>query len=183
VKIFLMRHGDAEIGDVDSKRRLSDEGRAEAYLAGEFLLRLGEAPSAILHSELRRSKETAQIAARRLGKGIKLSLSHGLLPGDPVSPFADRLLGEPGDVMVVGHQPFVSSLAALLLTGAQEGLRIKFPTGAIACFERLGERPGDSGEHCYELRFHVTAKSIFRLVAGKDRQIRDFALFLPHEKA
>ncbi|MDR1019288.1 MAG: phosphohistidine phosphatase SixA [Synergistaceae bacterium] len=169
MKIILMRHGDAEIGGVDSKRRLSEEGRREACLAGEFLLRLGETPGAILHSELRRSAQTAEIVARRLGSGVRTSLCHGLLPGDPVSSFADRLLEEQDDVMAVGHQPFVSSLAAFLLTGTQDGLRIKFPTGALASLERLPEPSGSSGVPCYSLRFHATAKSISRLVGGWDR--------------
>lgn len=169
MKIMLMRHGDAENGYADAKRRLSEEGRLEASLAGEFLRRLGETPRAILHSELRRSEETAQIVAQRIGGGIKPSLRHGLLPGDPVSPFAGRLLEEPDDVMVVGHQPFVLSLAALLLTGSPDGLQVKFPTGAMVCFERLAGLPRGRDGPCCALRFHVTAKSIFRLVGEGGR--------------
>jgi phosphohistidine phosphatase len=81
-----------------------------------------------------------------------------LLPNDSVSRFAEELMSEIDDVMIVGHQPFVSRLAALLTTGSPDGMFIKFPTGAIVCLERSGK--GFS----YMLRFHVTSKLISRLI-------------------
>jgi phosphohistidine phosphatase len=172
MKVFLMRHGDAQAGADDAKRQLSEEGRGEAGAAGEFLRRAGEAPDAVFHSGLRRSMETAMIVSEKLGSGTKLSLRKGLLPDDDVFAFADGLIGtldDPavlkgsGGVMIVGHQPFVSRLAALLLTGGQDGLSLKFPTGALACFE-LSSRP--LAMPCCSLRFHVTAKLMKRLLSA-----------------
>jgi phosphohistidine phosphatase len=180
MKIFLMRHGDAENGVFDAKRRLSGKGRDEARDAGEFLRRAGEMPGAVFHSELLRSLETARIVSEKLGHGIKLSLRKGLLPDDPVSTFAEGLLEtledpgapeESGGVLIVGHQPFVSRLAAFLLTGAQDGAAIKFPTGALACFELSGGNFTGFGRL---LRFHVTPKLMARLlrdpVCGKTHE-------------
>ncbi|MDR0616095.1 MAG: phosphohistidine phosphatase SixA [Synergistaceae bacterium] len=172
MKVFLMRHGDAQTGADDAKRQLSEEGRGEAGVAGEFLRRAGEAPGAIFHSGLRRSMETAMIVSEKLGSGTKLSLRKGLLPDDNVPEFADGLIetlfspvgfDESGGVMIVGHQPFVSSLAAFLLTGEEGGLSLKFPTGTLACFELSGSL---SAMPFCSLRFHVTAKLMNRLLGA-----------------
>ena len=55
-----MRHGNALAGDPDHVRELSDRGVREAKAAGEFLRSIDEVPDVILHSTLRRSRETAE---------------------------------------------------------------------------------------------------------------------------
>jgi phosphohistidine phosphatase len=159
MKLFLMRHGDALDGFDDAKRPLSTKGVREALFAGEFLKRLGEAPDAIYHSGLLRSSETASGVARRLGIEKKIFERGGLLPGDSAASFAEELAGDEADVLLVGHLPFVSDLASILLTGSELTMEIKFTTGAVLALER--RRNGSA----WKLRFHATARLISRLVS------------------
>ena len=45
-----------------------------------------------------------------------------------------------GDLMIVGHLPFLSGLAALLLTGEEMVEVVAFQFGGVLCLERNDER-------------------------------------------
>ena len=66
--------------------------------------------------------------------------------GTPVAALdaVRRYAGQGADEtsVLVGHEPLLSELAALLLTGQPNGASLLFKKGAAACFEFL-ERPGD----------------------------------------
>jgi len=51
----------------------------------------------------------------------------------------DELAPNGRDVMIVGHLPFVSKLASLLLTGDESADTIAFQKGGIVCLERSAE--------------------------------------------
>jgi phosphohistidine phosphatase len=59
----------------------------------------------------------------------------GLDPLDPVRSFADGCASMRSTV-VVGHQPFLERLAALLLAGREEPPVLAFQRGGMACLER-----------------------------------------------
>ena len=158
MKLWLMRHGDALHLAPDGSRPLSEEGRAEALRAGAFLKRMKADPALILHSTLRRSAETAAHVAQELGALGRLSEREGLQPGDDPQNWLFELAAEEADVLLVGHLPFLSLLASLLLTRDEERLPIQWPTGSLLAMERRG------GEEWRLLSF-VTAK-ILRLDPG-----------------
>lgn len=160
MKLFLMRHGDAENGYFDSTRALSPAGIREARFAGEFLKRSREIPGVVYHSPLLRAVQTAEEVSNILGIDRNRYECKGLLPEDSVHSFAAEFIGELGeDVLLVGHQPFVASLASLLLTDSPAALTLRFTTGAVACLARSEARER------WTLRFHVTAKLIARILA------------------
>ena len=160
-----MRHGNAVPSGSDGTRPLSEKGRCEATAAGNFLRSIKEIPDIILHSKLLRSQETAQRVEDALGKTKLLRLHHGLKPDDSISYFHSELLTDiftkqdsNYTVMVVGHEPFMSSLASLLVLGSHVGLT--FNTGTIL------EAKCSSPESGWDLCFFVHAKYLIRLYSS-----------------
>ncbi|MDR3354533.1 MAG: phosphohistidine phosphatase SixA [Synergistaceae bacterium] len=155
MKLYIMRHGDALEGPFDDERPLSADGLLEAGRAGMFLEKSGIRLDEIYHSTLLRSRQTALEAGRHVGcvgRPPVISERKGLRPSDDVREFASRLDASTNrNILIVGHQPFVSRLVSLLLSGDEESILIKFPTGAVTGLENSA-----SGT-LWSLRFHVTA--------------------------
>jgi phosphohistidine phosphatase len=136
MNLYLVRHGKAEQGGDDAKRRLTDKGRESVSRVARRLAKAGVAVDRIEHSGLVRAAETAEILGEALGGTVVENSS--LLPSDDVAATADRLMG--GDVeslMLVGHNPFMERLAALLLGRAEADI-IHFGTSQVALFSGDG---------------------------------------------
>ena len=136
MKIILMRHGNALQTSPDSARPLSGKGVHEAEAAGGFLRSINEIPDVILHSSLLRSRETAEYVEKALGATGLLRLNTGLKPEDSPRKFLSEALVEFAEyadsdytVMVVGHEPFISELASLLLWNSR--CNLTFDTGTL----------------------------------------------------
>ncbi|NLL36214.1 MAG: phosphohistidine phosphatase SixA [Fretibacterium sp.] len=152
MKLWLMRHGDAVHQADDDLRPLSGTGREEARRAGQFLEQMKESPALILHSTLRRSAETAALVARELGLEECLTEHPGLRPEDDPENLVFELDEEDEDLLLVGHQPFLSILASLLLTRDAGQLPLRWTTGSLLCAER------DSGS--WKLLSFTSAKEL-----------------------
>ena len=116
--LYLIRHAHALDGDNDAARPLSPKGRKQVrQLAG--LLQDADAFEAgeIWHSSLRRAHETAGLLAKKLKRGVRLKEVAGLAPDDAVDRIAAKLGDLRRPVAVVGHEPHLSALASLLVTG------------------------------------------------------------------
>ena len=60
----------------------------------------------------------------------------GLGPKDQVAAAKQALEQTAGDIMIVGHLPFLSKLVALLVTGSEEDEIVEFRFGSVVCLER-----------------------------------------------
>lgn len=121
--IYLLRHGDAEDGDGnDAARQLTTKGEGQARAAGQALAALGAKIDACLASPRVRATETARLACEALG--VEPETATELRGGsfDPLALTAGR-----GNVLLVGHEPDLSTAAAQL-TGA----RLKMRKGGLA---------------------------------------------------
>ena len=136
MRIYLVRHGEAVSGAEDPDRPLSPAGRKQAERMGNVLARLGVGPVRIEYSTKTRARETAEILARSLGAADRLAERDGLKPDDPTDPLSGELGAGGEDRMVVGHLPFLERLAATLLGGNPESVRIRFAPAATACLFR-----------------------------------------------
>jgi phosphohistidine phosphatase len=132
--LYLLRHGIAEEkapGKLDRDRKLTPRGRARMRRAALGLRTLVGEVDAILTSPFPRAAETATIAAAAIKKAPKPreidALASGASPMDTLRALRDLARGE--HVMLVGHEPGLSSLASLLLTGAVDGIRIDLKKG------------------------------------------------------
>jgi phosphohistidine phosphatase len=135
VHLFLLQHGDALAESVNPQRPLSEQGRNDVERLIEFVARSGVRVQRVCESGKLRARQTAEIAAARLGLGVAIETMTGLNPNDPVEPWVDVVNGWTVDVLLVGHMPFLGRFAARLLApGASTFLA--FSPGSLACLER-----------------------------------------------
>lgn len=121
--LYLLRHAIAvERGtpgfEADHLRPLIADGRVkmERIAAGMAALELRF--DAILTSPYVRAEQTAEIAAAALGQRKKLRHEPALQADRSPQEFVARLAGKLAEhqrILAVGHEPFLSSLATLLL--------------------------------------------------------------------
>jgi len=163
MKMILMRHGNAIKGSPDPARPLSKKGVREAEAAGTFLRSIGELPDIILHSTLVRSRETAEHVEKALKAEGLLRERRDLKPDDSPKEFLsgvlaeyDEYVGSDYKIMVVGHDPFISDLASLLLWRSQCDL--PFGTGTLLMAEGFDQRAA------WDLCFYVRAKFLVNLI-------------------
>lgn len=136
MKLFLVRHGEAVSSDVDPERPLSGPGKAIVAKVGRHLKGLGIKVDEIRCSVKARARETAEIIAKEIAPGTAPAETQGLKPNDSVEPVARQLEEENRDTMIVGHLPFLPTLAARLL-GEPEPLG--FPTAGVVALVRNEE--------------------------------------------
>jgi phosphohistidine phosphatase len=117
LRLFLIRHADAEAGDPDELRRLSPEGREQARALGEQLAADGVQADAVLTSPLLRARETGEALAAALGGSTVPS--DALAPGATAASVRAAVEGRGQTVIVVGHQPDCSQIAAELSKGPE----------------------------------------------------------------
>ncbi len=129
--LSLLRHGIAEAAArSDYDRRLTPEGRRALETLLDALLAAGWKPGIILHSPLLRTTETAALVAARF-PGITV------VPVDHIAygvhdSIIDACAGL-DDPLVVGHEPTMGELAAILLDCG--GAPMPFERGSIAIFD------------------------------------------------
>jgi phosphohistidine phosphatase len=121
VDLILWRHADAAPGNRDLERKLTAKGRKQAERVGAWLVARLPGHYTVLASPARRARETADALGARYR--IVERLAPGAAPGDILKD-----CGWPshkGAVVVVGHQPDLGRVAALLVSGAQGDWSIK----------------------------------------------------------
>jgi phosphohistidine phosphatase len=131
--LFLVHHGDAVDPDVDPRRPLSSEGRAEVERIAAQAAGLGAMPAVVWHSGKLRAKQTAEAFWRLCNALADLSATRDLQPDDPPEWMGDRLRAEARDILIVGHFPYLPRLLAWLVTGGNAG--VLFPEHGIVALE------------------------------------------------
>ena len=119
--VFLIRHGaaiDETLELRDPSRHLTALGRTQAHGLGDRLRWHDCAPTHIWSSPLVRAVQTAELVAAGLGATeLAVEIAPALAPGESPRAVLASLHTLPGDasVLVVGHEPGLSALAALLV--------------------------------------------------------------------
>lgn len=131
-ELILLRHAHAEsasTGQADLDRPLSAEGLAEAEAAGRWLAEQKLVPDCVLCSPARRARETLEAVLATVGyidQRIEPSI-YQASPGTLVS-LADGH-GDADRLMLVGHNPGLEQLAALMHSGQTGDYRGLPPAG------------------------------------------------------
>lgn len=128
MKLLFLRHAIAEDGRPGMKdwdRELTDEGREQATMVASALRALGVKPGIVLSSPLVRTRQTAEIVAPLLGSGV--DFVDVLQPGNSSLKDLEQVLHsyDADSVMLVGHEPDLSSLAAGLVNADERGMLLK----------------------------------------------------------
>ena len=118
MRVFLIRHADAVSEDVagsDEDRWLSPRGREAARGLARLLREQKVELDAIVSSPLPRAVQTAELVADGLDYLGSIETWRTLAPGAHPRRAAGDLPTRGGSVAVVGHEPGISSLGALIL--------------------------------------------------------------------
>jgi phosphohistidine phosphatase len=146
-ELCIMRHGMAvnrAAGQQDSRRALTPEGKERMKEIAEGLLKTGFTPGWIVSSPYVRALETAKIVAESVSPAPPLDRSEALEPGGMPEDLLTFLSRHPEyqRVLLVGHEPDLSVLAARL-TGAARQARFVFKKGGccLIAFDGFPPRP------------------------------------------
>jgi phosphohistidine phosphatase len=147
-ELILLRHAEAvpiEHADDDQQRPLSARGEQEAQAAGLWLSSHGSRPDRVLCSPTRRTDETARLALAAMASAPVPQIASEIYDASPGELLA--LLDQHGDantVMLVGHNPGIERLVALLVEGRSDEFR-GMPPGALAVLHLNGAlEPGNA---------------------------------------
>jgi phosphohistidine phosphatase len=136
--LLLLRHAksDYPAGVADHARPLAPRGEREAGLAGDWLRAHAPAVDAVLCSTATRTRET--LARTRIDAPVNyVDRLYDATPGAVIEEI-NRVDPDVETLLVIGHEPTISSLALGLATAdgsnstAAERISTKFPTSAIA---------------------------------------------------
>jgi phosphohistidine phosphatase len=163
MELFLLRHGPAvERGtpgfENDFARPLTAKGKRQLRQSCAALRMMKLKWDLILASPLVRARQTAEIVAAELKVKKRLCFSHHLQPGgNPKQLVAElnRLKPAPKTILLVGHEPDLSELISLLVTG-KTGAGFALKKGGLAKLEAETL----SADKCATLAWLLTPKQM-----------------------
>lgn len=137
VKVILARHGEATSTMENAERPLTITGRRQTEEAASRLERSGYRIEEIRHSDKLRARQTAKIFGNRLGvPRPRVRPRPGLRPLDDPVNAAVEVEAEGRSLMFVGHLPFLTRFASLLLTGDPNKLSFRFTEAGVVVLGR-----------------------------------------------
>ena len=134
MRLYLVQHGEARSELEDPERSLTARGEEETRKISDATRRLSIRPSKIYHSGKKRAEQTAGIIAAALD--LPAQMGQRLNPNDNIRPWAERMSAEAGDLMIVGHLPFLEKLASFLVCGDEGAKAVLFRYSAVVCLEK-----------------------------------------------
>jgi len=136
MELILWRHAEAAEGLPDTSRVLTEKGRRQAERMAAFLSGRLPQNTRILVSPAVRAQQTASALTSQFITAPNIGLH--ATPETAIATAGWPMAG--GAVLLVGHQPWLGALAALLMTGHADYWSIK--KGSVWWFSRR-EREGD----------------------------------------
>ena len=138
MNLYILRHGIAvEPGspgfEDDADRPLTPEGERKLRRITEAMGALELGFDLILSSPYVRARQTAEIVAEALKARKRLASSDDLVPGGSAAKLIEhlgQLRPQPDDVLLVGHEPYLSELISLLVSGT-ESSRVVLKKGGL----------------------------------------------------
>jgi phosphohistidine phosphatase len=119
MKVYLVQHGEAKTEEEDPERPLSKKGVKDVQKVAAFLAGAGV--------------KVARVPERKVDE------VGGLKPLDDPRIWFERILKAEKDTVLVGHLPYMSRLASLLLKGDAERNAVNFKQGSVVCLENPGD--------------------------------------------
>ena len=132
-----MRHAKAEaFAGSDEARPLAVAGRRQAAAAGDAMVAAGLVPQGVIVSSALRTRQTWDLVAGRLENAPQVQISEELYDASARSALDIIRLADPeiATLMVVGHEPVMSSLAFMLAgpgSAHVDQVRLGVPTATL----------------------------------------------------
>lgn len=147
-RLFLLRHAKSSwkqpsLADFD--RPLNKRGRTAAGLMAKYMAARKLRPDLILCSASQRTCETLTLMLPDIGSDSDIRIEESLYHASAEQMVAEVATADPNHqaVMIVGHNPGLAELALWLARAgdreAKRRLREKFPTGALAVIDNIGD--------------------------------------------
>lgn len=156
MKLYFLRHTEAEDGAVDDSRRLTAKGRRDAGRLGRFFRKTGLKLDLAFTSPLVRARQTATevLKACPLAGKAKLTEVDALRNGTTPGQFFRWLktLPDQESVLLVGHEPSLSAWVRQMIGMADTG-GLPLSKGTVARVDTENRKSG-------MLRMLVSPKSI-----------------------
>ncbi len=150
MELLLWRHAeaaDAAPGQADLKRRLTARGEKQAHRVAHWLRENDPRPLRILVSPATRCQQTAHPLALPFETEARLAPDADVADLLAAANWPDGYGKHGGTVLLLGHQPALGRLAALLLSGQEADWTIK--KGALWWFSsRSREGASRTSLHC-----------------------------------
>jgi len=147
LRIYILRHGiaeDAPAGGFDAAVALPSKGKEKLR---NVLARANAAsvrPSVILTSPLKRAVQTAEIAAEVLKVKQEWIQTNALVPsGSPPRVWTEIRSHKVDELLIAGHEPLLSKVAAFLLRCP--ALRLDLKKGALVSIDVETAEPEPHG--------------------------------------
>ena len=130
MNLYLLRHGIAvERGTAayhkDSARPLTPKGERKVWQIAEAMEALRLSFDLILSSPYARARQTAEIVAEAFNARKRVELREDLTPGGSTKRLVEHIASikpAPENVLLVGHEPYLSDLISLLVAGDRDPL-------------------------------------------------------------
>jgi len=159
--LYILRHATAEAaassGD-DGARKLTERSKEKMRGAAAGLRAMGLKFDVILTSPLARAAETAEIVSAAyenvLPPQVFPALATGVEAADAVT--ALRAFAKQENVIIVGHEPQLSSVASILLAGTGDAVHMKLKTGGCVAIDLPARFDRGGGE----LRWMLTHRQL-----------------------
>ena len=119
--LILWRHADAEDGAPDAVRKLTAKGEKQAERMAAWLKSYLPKDARVLVSPARRAQQTAQALTDDFQTVKEIGVGADATAILVAAGWPDAK----GAVVIVGHQPVLGRVAALLLAGAEEDWAVK----------------------------------------------------------
>ena len=161
--LYILRHGVAEDvseSGLDRDRVLTEEGIEKTKACGKALRKLDVQFDAIYTSPYARARQTAEIVADELGLTSVLQLVDALgadASAKEVLADLQKLVRRQASILVVGHEPILSSLISLLVAGSPS-LSIAMKKGGLCKLNCVQPAPAGA-----RLDWLMTAKHLSRM--------------------
>jgi phosphohistidine phosphatase len=160
--LFILRHGIAvehgARGYKEPDRPLTPKGERKLWQVAEAMESLKLSLDLILSSPYTRARQTAEIIAEAFNARRKLEFSDSLIPGGKVKDllgFISHYQPAPGSVLLVGHEPYLSELISLLISG-ETGVLLTFKKGGLCKLTAESLKPG----RCASLEWLLAPKQM-----------------------
>ena len=162
MNVFILRHGLAvEPGSAaiahDSDRPLTPKGERKLWKIAQAMEGLELSFDWILSSPYLRARQTAEIVAECLDLRKKLELFEALTPDGSTKKLLHIEQRKPPaqDLLLVGHEPYLSQLISLLISGDTE-IPVMMKKGGLCKLATESLRDGQ----CATLEWLLTPKQL-----------------------
>lgn len=160
MRLYLLRHAEASYDAVsDAERELTSKGvRSIETLCQHIKPKALNDLCEVRHSGFKRARQTAELFLNNIKRSMPMVEWSGMCPADdPCAQLRDidQLVQS---TMLVGHNPHLTCLTGLLLTGEPNPNCIRFKKSGLLCLEKVSDANAMHPGGQWQINWYLTPK-------------------------